>query len=261
MKGKTFSGGTHAPLITEGRSASRRAGDAQRSPPRSHWRRPLSPRCGGGSGKPTLTWYINPDPTRRPASRAPSARPASPSGAAPTQYTIKTQQLPQRRHRAADPAGPPAGGQGLGIDLMSLDPVFTAEFAEAGFLAPIPHDLATRACSSDTLDGRRSTAPPGTASWSRRPAVGQHPGAVVPQVVRAEGRPGHDQAGDLGPDHQGRRRQRRHGRRPGQQVRGLRRVDQRPGRGRRRRHRRATPRRARTPRSTSAPRPGREAAT
>ena len=88
--------------------------------------------CGGDSGKPTLTWYINPD------SGGQDAVAAKCSQGKP--YTIDTQVLPQdasqqriqlaRRLAAKDPA----------IDLMSIDPPFTAEFADAGFLAKIPAD-------------------------------------------------------------------------------------------------------------------------
>ena len=89
----------------------------------------------------------------------------------------------------------------------------------------------------------------------RVPVLVQHPGALVPQVLRREGRPRHEPAGHLGPDHRRRGRQRRHGRRPGQQVRGLRRLDQRADLRRRRQHHRGRRRRAPTPRSTSTARP------
>ena len=67
-------------------------------------------------------------------------------------------------------------------------------------------------------------------------------------------------AGHLGPDHRRGRRQRRHGRRPGQQVRGLRRVDQRPRSRAPAATSSPTPRPGATRRSTSAPRPATEAA-
>lgn len=90
--------------------------------------------CGGAdSGKTTLTWYINPDS----GGQAAIAEKCSEG----KDYTISTQTLPQdagqqriqlaRRLAAKDPA----------IDLMSLDPPFTAEFADAGFLAKIPADV------------------------------------------------------------------------------------------------------------------------
>ena len=87
---------------------------------------------GGASGPPELTWYINPD----------SGGQAAVAEACSTdEYTITTQVLPQdasqqriqlvRRLAAEDPE----------IDLMSIDPPFTAEFAAAGYLADIPKDL------------------------------------------------------------------------------------------------------------------------
>src|SRR5690242_17855122 len=86
----------------------------------------------GSSDKVTLTWYTNPDP----GGQAEVAKRCSTD-----KVTVKTQVLPQdtgqqriqlaRRLAAHDP----------GIDLMSLDPPFTAEFADAGFLADIPDSL------------------------------------------------------------------------------------------------------------------------
>lgn len=98
--------------------------------------------CGGGDeGPPTLVWYINPDvgnvdPTA--GGQATLAKEcAESSGGA---YDMQVQLLPVdasqqreqlvRRLAARDPS----------IDLMSLDPPFTAEFATAGFLAPVPED-------------------------------------------------------------------------------------------------------------------------
>ena len=93
--------------------------------------------CGGSSNaKPTLTWYINPDSGGQAAIAEKCSKDAD--------YTIETQVLPQdssqqriqlaRRLAAKDPA----------IDLMSLDPPFTAEFADAGFLAEIPDETAQK---------------------------------------------------------------------------------------------------------------------
>ncbi|MEP7034308.1 MAG: extracellular solute-binding protein [Actinomycetota bacterium] len=101
--------------------------------------------CSSGSSggaRPTLTWYINPDgggadPTKK--GQAQIAKECT--DAAAGKYTIKIQLLPNgasdqrqqllRRLAAGD----------SGIDLMSIDPVFVAEFAEAGFLAPVPADM------------------------------------------------------------------------------------------------------------------------
>lgn len=80
----------------------------------------------------TLTWYINPDA----GGQAKVAENCSTDD-----YTIEVQVLPQdasqqriqlsRRLAAEDPE----------IDIMSIDPPYTAEFANAGFLAELPEDF------------------------------------------------------------------------------------------------------------------------
>ena len=103
---------------------------------------------------------------------------------------------------------------------MILDPPFTAEFADAGFLAEVPQDAQGAARGAGHLQGRDRRGDVGGQA-GRRPVLVQHPGALVPQVLRREGRHRHDAAGHLGPDHRRRRGQRRPGRGAGQQVRGL----------------------------------------
>jgi trehalose/maltose transport system substrate-binding protein len=110
-----------------------------------------------GAGN-TLTWYINPDA----GGQAKVAENCSTDD-----YTIEVQVLPQsaseqriqlsRRLAAEDPE----------IDIMSIDPPYTAEFANAGFLAPIPTDLQSRlkeqsfrgAVDAAVWDGRLVVAP------------------------------------------------------------------------------------------------------
>jgi multiple sugar transport system substrate-binding protein len=123
--------------------------------------------CGGGSGKPTLTWYINPDPSRPPNFKGAFGQTAIAARCSTDKYTVKVQQLPgdatQQRIQLARRL---AAGD-TGIDLMSLDPVFTGEFANAGFLARIPDDLATQlksatlvgALDGATWDGKLAVAP------------------------------------------------------------------------------------------------------
>ena len=106
----------------------------------------------------TLTWYINPDA----GGQAKVAENCSTDD-----YTIEVQVLPQnaseqriqlsRRLAAEDPE----------IDIMSIDPPYTAEFSNAGFLAAIPARPAGQA-EAAVLQGRGRTPPPGTASWSSR---------------------------------------------------------------------------------------------
>jgi multiple sugar transport system substrate-binding protein len=98
--------------------------------------------CGGGSGKPVLTWYINPDPNPPAGFKGAFGQAGIAERCSTDEYTIKTQILPQsateqriqllRRLAAKDKA----------VDLMSLDPVFTAEFADAGYLAKLPQTLS-----------------------------------------------------------------------------------------------------------------------
>jgi trehalose/maltose transport system substrate-binding protein len=103
---------------------------------------------GDDSGKPELVWYINPDS---------GGQAAIAETCSTDQYTVTTQVLPQssdqqriqlaRRLAAEDPA----------IDLMSLDPPFTAEFANAGFLAKIPADEQAR-LTEQSFEGAAAAA-------------------------------------------------------------------------------------------------------
>jgi multiple sugar transport system substrate-binding protein len=86
----------------------------------------------GDSGKTSLVWYINPDA---------GGQDAVAKNCSTDEYTISTQVLPQaaseqriqlaRRLAAEDPS----------IDIMSIDPPYTAEFANAGYLAELPQEL------------------------------------------------------------------------------------------------------------------------
>lgn len=84
--------------------------------------------CGGG-GKTTLVWYINPDS----GGQAAIAKTCSTD-----QYTITTQVLPQDANQQRVQLARRLEAHDSGIDLMSIDPPYTAEFANGGLLAPIP---------------------------------------------------------------------------------------------------------------------------
>ena len=108
--------------------------------------------CGAESEKPVLTWYINPDPTPPADFEGAFGQAGIAERCSTGDYTIETQLLPtsaseQRiqllRRLAADDES---------IDLMSLDPVFTAEFAAADFLLPIPEQVAS-SVREGTLQG------------------------------------------------------------------------------------------------------------
>lgn len=105
--------------------------------------------CGGDGDKPELVWYINPDA---------GGQAAIAEDCSTDDYTITTQVLPQdasqqriqlaRRLAAKDPE----------IDLMSLDPPFTAEFADAGFLAPVPQETLQQLEEQGTFQGALDAA-------------------------------------------------------------------------------------------------------
>ncbi|WP_432535373.1 extracellular solute-binding protein [Kineococcus arenarius] len=94
--------------------------------------------CGdgtGASGPPVLTWYTNPDAGGQAAI---AERCTAAAGGA---YTIETSILPRDAAAQREQLMRRLAGGDSSIDLMSLDPVFVPEAAEAGFLAPIPDDL------------------------------------------------------------------------------------------------------------------------
>ncbi|HEY0617640.1 MAG TPA: extracellular solute-binding protein [Kribbella sp.] len=118
--------------------------------------------CGsGGGGATTLTWYINPDSGGQAeiASRCTDAA----NGA----YTIQTAQLPRESSQQREQLIRRLAAQDSSIDIMSLDPPYIPEFAQAGFLAPIPDDVAGKvtqdvvqsAIDGSTWDGKLVAVP------------------------------------------------------------------------------------------------------
>ncbi len=87
--------------------------------------------CGSSGGVPTLTWYINPDSGGQAAVAA--ACTTASNGA----YKIVTQTLPQDANQQRVQLARRLAAHDSGIDLMSIDPPYTAELSNAGFLAPI----------------------------------------------------------------------------------------------------------------------------
>lgn len=92
--------------------------------------------CSSDSGPPTLTWYINPD---NGGQEEIAQRCTDDSGGA---YRIQTSLLPREASAQREQLARRLAASDDSIDLMSLDPPFIPEFAEAGFLAPIPDDVA-----------------------------------------------------------------------------------------------------------------------
>jgi multiple sugar transport system substrate-binding protein len=100
------------------------------------------------SGRTTLIWYINPDT----GGQAKVAQNCSTDD-----YTITTQVLPQDASQQRIQLARRLAAQDTGIDIMSIDPPYTAEFANAGYLAPIPQELQDR-LSKQSFDGATQAA-------------------------------------------------------------------------------------------------------
>lgn len=123
--------------------------------------------CGDDGDRPTLTWYVNPDPNPPAGFSGAFGQAGIAERCSTDEYRIATEALPQsateqriqmlRRLVAKDPS----------IDLMSLDPVFTAEFAAAGALLDIPSGVEATladgvlqgAVDGATWDGELAVAP------------------------------------------------------------------------------------------------------
>ncbi|MDQ3642899.1 MAG: extracellular solute-binding protein [Actinomycetota bacterium] len=116
---------------------------------------------GGGSGVPTLNWYINPDNGGQAELAAKCS--AASNGA----YRIETSVLPNDATGQREQLVRRLAAKDASIDLMSLDPPFIPEFAEAGFLRPYTEDEARELTAgslsgpieSGTWDGRLMGAP------------------------------------------------------------------------------------------------------
>ncbi|MBD2899476.1 Trehalose-binding lipoprotein LpqY [Actinomadura sp. RB99] len=131
--------------------------------------------CGGG-GTPTLNWYINPD------NGGQDKLAAACSKASGGKFKIKTSLMPDDATQQREQLVRRLAAKDGGLDLMSLDPVFVAEAANAGFLRPFPASQAARftqgvfpvAVQSSTWDGKLYAAPFWANTqllWYRKSAV------------------------------------------------------------------------------------------
>ncbi len=105
--------------------------------------------CGSDNGKATLNWYINPDGQ---ATLTGLAKTCSTS-----KYEIKIQLLPSSATDQRTQLARRLAAGDSSTDLMSLDPVFVPEFANAKWLAPFTGDLAGKVVDDDVLKGAADT--------------------------------------------------------------------------------------------------------
>lgn len=105
--------------------------------------------CGGDSGKPTLNWYINPD--------GQDTLNALADECSTDQYDIAIQLLPASATDQRTQLARRLAAKDSSTNLMSLDPVFVPEFANAGWLAPFEGEQADAVLDDDVLAGAGET--------------------------------------------------------------------------------------------------------
>src|SRR5512139_101865 len=104
--------------------------------------------CSDSSATPTLTWYINPDT---------GGQDAIAEKCSTDEYKIETQVLPTDASQQRIQLARRLAAGDKSIDLMSIDPPYTAEFANAGYLAPLPADLSGK-LEQQSFDGATAAA-------------------------------------------------------------------------------------------------------
>ncbi|MFF1529840.1 extracellular solute-binding protein [Cellulomonas sp. NPDC058312] len=102
--------------------------------------------CAPADDTPVLTWYTNPDAGGQ-ATLAEQCTEAA-DGA----YRIEVSVLPREASSQREQLARRLAAADSSIDLMSLDPPFIPELANAGFLAPVPDDVA-EVVSQDVAEG------------------------------------------------------------------------------------------------------------
>lgn len=102
--------------------------------------------CSSDDDVPTLTWYTNPDA----GGQAEFAKACT--EAADGKYRIETSSLPRDAASQREQLARRLAAKDASIDMMSLDPPYIPELAEAGFLAPIPKDKVD-GFSKDVAEG------------------------------------------------------------------------------------------------------------
>ena len=106
--------------------------------------------CSGDSGKPTLNWYVNPDGVDTFKEYAATCSEGK-------DYEIAVQLLPASATDQRTQLARRLAAEDSSTDLMNLDPVFVAEFANAGWLAEVEGDLAEAITGGEYLEGAAET--------------------------------------------------------------------------------------------------------
>jgi len=107
---------------------------------------PLAACASAESGPPTIAWYVNPDSGG--SARIAEQCTEESDGAYVLTTTLQPRDAPGQREQLVRRL---AAGD-TSIDLMSIDPPFIPEFANAGFLAPVPDEVA-EVVTQDVAEG------------------------------------------------------------------------------------------------------------
>lgn len=114
----------------------------------------------GGEGKPTLHWYVNPDGVDTFETYADTC--------STDDYDISVELLPTGATDQRIQLARRLAAEDSSTDLMNLDPVFVAEFANAEWLAEIPGDLSSEIISSAEGDGDYLAGAADTVIWEEK---------------------------------------------------------------------------------------------
>ncbi|MGL4304931.1 MAG: extracellular solute-binding protein [Mycobacteriaceae bacterium] len=116
---------------------------------------PLLSACDSASDGVVLNFYTAADGAQQYAAAAKEC-----SAVSGGRYLIEQQTLPKSANDQRLQLARRLAGNDHTLDLMTLDVVWTAEFAEAGWALPVPDDLVAKLKDGSTLEG-----PLATASW------------------------------------------------------------------------------------------------
>ena len=111
----------------------------------------------GDDGKPTLHWYVNPDGVDTFQTYAKEC--------STDQYDISVELLPSGATDQRIQLARRLAAEDSSTDLMNLDPVFVAEFANAEWLAEIPGELASEITGSVEGEGDYLAGAADTVVW------------------------------------------------------------------------------------------------
>jgi multiple sugar transport system substrate-binding protein len=129
---------------------------------------------GGGGGTPTLNWYTFPEPSGSFAAAAKEC-----SAASGGEYSIQIRELPTAADGQREQLVRRSAARDSYLDILGLDVVWEAEFAEAGWKVPftgerrrqVTQDAVKAALDTATWKGSwsppRSTATPSCCGTAR----------------------------------------------------------------------------------------------